>query len=120
MTITQKQAIEAYKVVERVRNEPLPIRTAYALFTLRQKLAPAWEFQIEQEQKFIELTSAVVNPDGTANFPSEDECKSFLRMKAELEAEPVEIDFEPIELPDTLTLSMNEIESVFPFVKVGE
>lgn len=128
----QYQFIEAYKALNHLSSQVLPIRTAYALHKLRRAISPAWEFQVNQEKALIEKLGGLPqngangviisfgNPDDPDAIERANQYKSKMLEIAEMEINDVRFEPVHINMDDTIDISINEIEALDGFVVFEE
>lgn len=84
MKITQKQAIDLYRVVRKLEYQDNDGVTALYLFELRKKLEPRFLFQDEQEKKSIGELECAIDENGTIAFPSVEAKEKYIEKMDEL------------------------------------
>lgn len=115
----QGDIIKAYKALQKLTAEPLPIKIACKLHRLKVQLRTAWDFQREEEDKLIMKLRPEAQPDGRLTFQSEADCKLFkdqLAALADMDADDVKYD--AVELPELadVRLSADDVEALEGFV----
>ena len=131
----QSKIIAAYRTLQRISAQPLPLNTAYSLHKLRLALQPQWDFQAAEENKILAECGGVVDPFGNVRFPDDPPAgvepnetneygKSFEKFNKRLE-ELSELDTEvTVELVKLdakalkLNLSMNDISALDGLVEI--
>ena len=123
----QAKIIQAYKVLNNISQQKLPLSVSYKLWTIARMLQPQWEFQKSEEAKVIEKYNPVMNDDGSMSLGSEERAKE---CKAEYEktvAEIAEMDIDlgefkkvALHLDDNIDISIVEIEALSEFVDFVE
>lgn len=94
MELTQKQAIDAYRVVRKLEKQDMNGKAARTLFLARKALEPQMEFQDEQEHKAVDLLNCGINlTTGTIDFPSEEAREAYIKKMDEIAEMEVEIDW---------------------------
>lgn len=123
----QSKIIRAYKAINNLYAQKLPLTISHKLWTLKQKLEPTWEFQIEKEQEIIMSYNPTIDDDGLVSFKSEDDAKNckieYENMCKEIADIDVDLgDFKkvPIALDDKVELSIEDIEALEEFVEFVE
>ena len=118
----QGQIIKAYKAINNLAAQPLPLREAYALHKLRAALRPTWDFQQQEEEKEIRRLEPQFEQNGDLLFKSPDDAAAFRAKLKELEENDVEMEYEPakVRMADGAVLSMNDIEALGGFVEFTE
>jgi hypothetical protein len=119
----QGALIQAYKALQKLAGQELPIKIACAIHRQIVAIRPAWEFQIEEERKIIGRLGPDVQPNGDLQFKSTEdavEFKSRMGEIADMDVDDVRID--TIILPDSLDafLTARDIEALDGFVNFSE
>ena len=84
-------------------------------------MEPHFDFQVEQEQKFIEELGARIAPDGTIQFANNQQRAQYMARFHELSNMDVDIVVTPVTIDSAnvnISLSMNEIEVLDGFVNI--
>ena len=114
----QGAIVKAYKVLNKIGQQDLPIRLAYDLFRVKKALQPQWDFQLAEEEKAISGAREEANGDIAFDTPEAAEaCRGRL---AELAGIDVDLKVTPAQIPLNtlgLKLSMEDIEALSMFVK---
>lgn len=123
----QSKIIKAYKVLNKLYEENLPLPVSYKLFKLRSQLAPQWDFQSDKERDVFSRYPVHVNENGTLVFENEEDRSAFMEElgtlcgeMAELDADIGEITKLTLSLSSGLNLSMEDIEALQDFVDFEE
>lgn len=126
----QQDLVKAYIAVRELNKQPLSAHVARKIFDLGEKLRPAWDFQVQEEEKIYERYPDY-NPEskGFIADSNSESSKAVALAKAEamgndfqqiadLDAEP--IDFEPFtiqtSLESGLKISGEHIGYLKPFI----
>lgn len=117
----QSQMVNAYKVLENLSKQTMPIKTAYAVHKLRGKLKPAFDFQVEREEMLVEK----LNPefkDGRLVFKTVDDAQEWNDEMTAIADIDSDIEFEPITatMTDDMRLTPNDVEALDGFVNFIE
>ena len=86
MKITQKQAMDAYKVVRKLEYQDMSGSDAKKLFDMRKLLEPQFQFQDEQEHKLIEQLGCKLSEIGEIAFPDVETQQKYLDKLNEIYA----------------------------------
>lgn len=113
----QSQIVNAYKVLENMSKQTMPIKTAYAIHKLRGKLKPAFDFQAERETLLIEKLNPEIK-DGRLFFKTVEDAKEWNTELAGIAEIDSDIEFEKITITmsDNINLTPNDIEALDGFV----
>lgn len=119
----QAKVFEVGEALNNLMGQPWPLNTAYQLYSLKKKLAPAMEFQVMEERKILEkLDYKVVGP-GQISFANSEMAETYRTSHASLdEFEYPELDdIRPIVLPDVDGVSIipSDLEKLEGFVTIG-
>lgn len=93
----QGQIIKAYKALDKLMAQDVPLQIAFSVFEMREKLRPSWEFQIVEEEKIQKKYPNVNFETLSVQWTRDDEADKKLKL-AELNA--CEKDFEALTLLD--------------------
>lgn len=114
----QSAIIKAYRAINKLGQQDLPIRLAFDLFQIKQALQPHWNFQLDAEGKAI--TGGTVNADGSVSFDNQDAAAACQAKLQELADIDVDLQIKPARIPLStpgLTLSMDDIAALDGFIK---
>lgn len=117
---TQKEAVAAYKVLEKIKDQPMSWKMAYWMTKLRQKLKVQMDFQTECEKKLVEKYGVTPTADGRVKLKSPEEARSFDAEWTEIgEIQLTDLKIKPIVLTemDALRLSPEDVENLDGFVE---
>ena len=119
----QAKVFAAGEALNNLMNQPWPLKTAYELYSLKKKLAPAMEFQIMEERKILEkLDYKVVGP-GQISFANPEMAETYRTSHASLDEfeYPDLDDIQPIVLPDRdgVVITPSDLEKLEGFVTIG-
>lgn len=119
----QGDVIRAYKALQKLSAETLPIKIACKLHRLKTQLRTAWEFQLEEEGKLIDQLHPIAGEDGKLTFQSKEDSDLFRERLSELsQSEADDMTFDPVTVPmmDGISLSADDIEALEGFVMFSE
>lgn len=115
----QQKIVDAYKVIQKHRNESLPLDISYGLFKLKKLLQPQWDFEIEQEQAIFQKYKPEQLESGEFKFASNEDRDNFakemadlLNMESDYDEDKIHIDFK-----DRLDLPLVDIEALDDFIE---
>lgn len=113
----QANVIKAIKTLDKIKTQPMQLRTSYNLYKLRQSLQPHWDWQVEQEMKILEEKGVQTENGLTITQEERAEFDSALLSIIEIE---VEKDWTPVKVSvsDGLTISIEDIEALDGFVEI--
>lgn len=114
---TQRKAIQAYKVIEKISNGSLPLPVSYRLFKLKKILGTQYEFQITKENELFDTYQP--EPQGSSwVFKSEEDKNAFVKKMKEINDLEIELDCDVLSIPlDTnLSLSIEDMEALDEYV----
>ena len=109
--MTQKKIIDAYKALQRLATQPMPIKTAYALHKLRQRMKPAFDFQAERERALMDELQPAMEGESQLRFKSAEDAQRWVAAMEELAGMETEIEIEPVTvaMADGITISPDDI-----------
>lgn len=118
----QGQIIKAYKAINNLAAQPLPLREAYALHKLRAALRPTWDFQQQEEEKEIRRLEPQFEQNGDLLFKSPDDAAAFRAKLKALEENEVDVEYKPVNvrMAEGVALTVNDIEALDGFVEFAE
>lgn len=110
--------VKAYNVLERLADQSMPIKMAYALFKLRQSLKPVYVFFSERETALFNELKPTVSEDGKLYFNSIRDRELWDAKHLELSDAESDVEFEPVSIPltDSMALTPNDVEKLDGFV----
>lgn len=120
--MTQGQVMDAINVLNTVCKQTMPLRMANKLFKLRQALAPAMQFQMEEEAKLMEKYPPSHQEGNKLFFDDKAIGRAFNAGLAELAAVDSDIDFSVVTIPDSVDIGIrpDEIGMLHGFVEIIE
>ena len=125
----QGKIIQAYKALDKIMAQDVPLQIAFSVFEMREKLRPSWEFQIGEEEKIQKKYPSIDFDTLSVKWKTDDETDKKLKL-AELSA--CEKDFEalssldrvleiePIQIPVSevsIKMAGKDIEALHGFVE---
>lgn len=110
--------IIALKVLYKMGEQALPLPISYQIFKLIKHLRPAWDFQLEQEGKIMNMYPPEQIENGRLKFASKEDKQSFQNAMKELYDMDSDIEVTPINIPilEEMKLSPVDIEALQDFV----
>lgn len=110
--------VKAYNVLERLADQSMSIKMAYALFKLRQSLKPVYVFFSERETALFNELKPTVSEDGKLYFDSIRDRELWDARHLELSDAESDVEFEPVSIPltDNMALTPNDVEKLDGFV----
>lgn len=123
----QFKIIRAYKTLNDLAQQKLPLAVSHKLWTLSRVLQPHWDFQQEKEAEVFEKYDPKFNNDGTVDFGSEEKANEFKAEYDKVVAEIADLDVDLgdykkviLHLDDKLDISIGDIEALSDFVDFVE
>lgn len=120
----QGKYVNAYNTIVRIGDQPVPLSTGLKLFNLKKQLEPQFEFQTESEDKILGQYSpqkAIRASNGKfiLSFETPEIAAEAQKLLKELEEMEVNLEIIPIMISesDGLTLTINDIDALSPFVE---
>lgn len=125
----QGKIIRAYKALEKLMQQDIPLQIALLVFELHEILRPSWEFQIMQEQKLQEKYKNVDFSTFSVSFKADDEeekkaklaelhaCEKEIRDLGEMDRD---ISVEILEIPVSMVsikMAGSDIEALKGFIE---
>lgn len=122
MKVKQETAVKAFLTILAISKRPLNSFAAFKLFKLKKALEDSFEFQRQEEDKYIAEFEGVKNDNGSVNFPDAEKTKAFKQKQKELDEVEQDISigrmmFTLKELPE---LSIEQIEILDTFIEIKE
>lgn len=121
--MTQKKVIDAYKALQRLSVQPMPIKIAYALHKMRKALNPAMDFQVEQERALLnELQPELIDNGARYKFKTLEDAEQWVARTNELGEMETDIEIQPVEviMTDDISISPDDIDALAGFVEFKE
>ena len=119
----QRKIIDAYKALNNLYKEKLPIKESYEIYRLRSQLQDVYLFELEREKKMMEETGATFDAEDNLLFKKKEDLERF--RAATEEANEMEIDLnitalhmEIARLGD-IFISPEDIERLDGFISFG-
>lgn len=114
---TQNNAIKAYKIVNKLTSQELPLQIAYSLFKLKKALKQHYEFQLDQEHVLLDKLSPEYKDDSFV-FKSTEDRNEFVEKMSEVAKMEITVDADIITINTncSLNLSVEDIETLDGFV----
>lgn len=94
MELTQKQAMDAYRVVRKLEKQDMNGVCAKILFDARKALEPQFQFQDEQECKQIDALGCDVSETGAIGFPDDEARNKYIEKMEEISQLEVDVALE--------------------------
>lgn len=119
----QGNIVQAYRALQKLTAETLPIKIACKLHRLKVQLRTAWDFQLEEEGKLIAKLRPREEQDGSLTFQNKEDCKLFrdqLAALADMDADDVKFDRVEMPMLEDISLSANDVEALEGFVAFTE
>lgn len=117
MKVKHYDIITCYKALNKMSEQYMPARISYALYRVKTKLKPIWDFHVEHENKLLEKYG---ESDGNDKWMIKDPDKrtEWSREMLELMDIEEEIDISPVclEIPQDISMTVEQFESLNPFV----
>ena len=118
---TQGSVIKAYKTLDKLCGEKMPVRLAYSLFSMRQSMESSYVFQMEKEQEIIK--EHVSGFDGeTLEFKTDKDKEDFVDEMTELAQMEVDVNAEIVHIPLSMDMALtaDDIGNLTGFVEFDE
>jgi len=122
MTLTNERILNAYVPLQNLYHQKLQVGTSKKLFDLIHKIRPVMDFQIEQEQQFLEEHPPVRLENDKYVFSTPEDANAFRERLAELAQLETDIDDVPLIIETAnepvFEISGNDIEKLQPLVEI--
>ena len=118
---TQESVIKAYKTLDKLCGEKMPVRLAYSLFSMRKSMESSYAFQMEKEQEIIK--EHVSGFDGeTLEFKTDKDKEDFVAEMTELAQMEVDVNAEIVHIPLSMDMALtaDDIGNLTGFVEFDE
>ena len=123
----QSTIIQAYKTIQELSQQKLPLAVGHKLWTVKRMLEPHWEFQREKEQEVFEKYKPVINEDGSLQFKDKEEGEAFGKEYLEMVNEVADLDVDLgeykkvlLHFDDKIDMTVDEIAALSEFVDFVE
>ena len=125
----QGKIIQAYKALDKLMQQDMPLLISIRVFEMREKLRPSWEFQIIEEQKLQEKYKSIDFATFSVTYQTDDDtdkklklaelsaCEQEIKELADLDRE---IEIVQLEIPaNTISVKMagKDIEALKGFIE---
>lgn len=121
MKLTFSQIIPAYKALQALSGQLLPLPVAWALTKAKQALQPHYDFFAEEEIKAIRQYGGTPNEGGKITFEDQEKCAQYTARVQELYAMEPDAELQPIALNvDALAgvqITVNDLAALQPLLK---
>ena len=118
---TQGSVIQAYKTLNRLCEEKMPVRLAYSLFSMRKSIESFYSFQVEREQEiFKEYVNGMESE--VLTFKTDEDKEKFVKEMTDLAQMEVDVDAEPVHIPLSMDMALtaDDIGNLIGFVEFDE
>lgn len=119
----QESINRAYSTLLTLKDYKLPLKKAYAIYRLYTSISDAYEFALNEEQKYLAEYNGKPNGDGTVVFSTPTDCAAFRDKVEELNNMDVDITIEPVTLTEKdlgeQTITPADIANLEGFVAFG-
>lgn len=117
MKTTQNKAVNAYIALLKLYRMTLKGKTARDLYMLKSKLEPSWNFQRDEQEKYLQACNGTADENGTLKFNSIEDRDKFDEKVNEIAEVEVELDITPVQIKcDDVEISGADIEALIGFV----
>ena len=123
----QYKIIKAYKAINKLYEQKLPLSVSHKLWMLRKALMPTWDFQIEKEQEVIMSFNPDTDQNGGAVFSDPEVAEACKKEYEKVCVELADLDVDLgefkkiiIHLDDKIEISVEDIEALEDFVDFVE
>lgn len=119
----QSSIIRAYKTIEEVRNQKMPLNASHGFFVVKRALQPHWDFQVEKEQEAMAKYAPTVDEHGNLQFESDEQAQECMAGYQKLLGELADLDVDlgefrkpVIRITPEVDLSVDDIEALCDFI----
>jgi len=123
----QSKIIRAYKTLNKIAQDKLPLPVSHKLWTLTRVLQPHWDFQTEKEAEVFQKYDPKYNEDGSMDFGTEERAKECRKEYEQVVKEIADLDVDLgdfkkiiLHLDDNLNISIGDIDALSDFVDFVE
>lgn len=123
----QKDIVKAFHTLEKYEKKDLPLKVSYALFKVKNKIKDQVEFQLTKEREIYSKYKPIPQDDGALKFESEEQAREFAIEFSEKidEVADMEVELEGFKKPvipldQIVDMSVEDIESLEPFIEFTE
>lgn len=120
MIMKQERINRAYSALLKLKDYKLPLKKAYAIYQLYQSISDAYEFALNEEQKYMLEYKGNPNGDGTVTFPTPTDCAAFRDKMEEISEMDVDVTVEPVPITEKdlgeQTITPSDIANLEGFV----
>lgn len=118
---TQGSVIKAYKTLDKLCGEKMPVRLAYSLFSMRKSMESSYAFQMEKEQEIIKEHVSGFDSE-TLEFKTDKDKEDFVAEMTELAQMEVDVNAEIVHIPLSMDMALtaDDIGNLTGFVEFDE
>lgn len=109
--------VEAREPFQNLSSKELPLKTSYKLAKVIRQVNEELALFDEQRLKLCRKYGVLSEKDNTYSVPP-DKMPEFGKEYAELLAIDVELDFEKVHLPDTISIKPIDLVALYDFVEI--
>lgn len=114
----QSTIINAYKVIQKHRQDQLPLDVSLAFFKVKKMLDDQWEFQLEKENELIEKYHPTRKENGDLVFDPPENMDKFIEEINAIGDLDIDLDYKKVDAKfgNKIELSVDEIEALEEFM----
>ena len=120
--MTVQQMLNALPILQRMMELKLPIKKAYAVYSLAKVINEQREFFINEEKKLIEKFNVEVLSNGNIRFEDTESQNEFVAehnalMQYEVNVVAIELSFEDLGNAEFTPVELMQLEGVINFIE---
>lgn len=118
INVKQRDVISAYKILNRLNADILPLTISFKIFKLKKALQSQFDWQIEEERKIFEKFNVRQTESGLAPEDPND-TPVVIKQMEELGNADVDVDIDKISIPlvAEIRIAPNEFDVLEKFIE---
>lgn len=120
--MTVQQMLNSLPILQRIIEFKLPIKKAYAIYSLTKVINEQREFFINEEKKLIEKFNVEILAEGSIRFKDAESQRGFIvehdaLMQFEVNAVAIDLSFKDLENVEFTPAELMKLEGVINFTE---
>ncbi len=123
MKIEQTKIIKIYTALQELSEITLPIKTAWVIYDITNKIKPHFDFGISEQLKAIKKHNGKIGQDGRVEFKSQADAEKYnedmadvMQFEADIDVEPTKIELSSLNNAYTTPKTLCDLSPVITFI----
>lgn len=112
MKINHAKAIKAYKALNSLSQQQMPVSAALALFKAKKALQGIWDFSVQEETKLHQMCNPKFDDNGKMTFDDAENEKIFYSSMTELMGIEHDVELEPVTVEGIEMITVEQMENL--------